>query len=31
MAFDIHIADSDVRFSCNPGQNILVAALKAGI
>lgn len=31
MAFDIHIADTDVRFPCDPGQNILDAALKAGI
>ena len=31
MAFEIHIADSDVRFACQPGQNILDAALQAGI
>ena len=31
MAFDIRIAGSDVRFSCEPGQNILDAAFKAGI
>ncbi len=31
MAFDIRIADSEVRFSCEPGQNVLDAALKAGI
>lgn len=31
MAFDIHIAGSEVRFPCEPGQNILDAALKAGI
>jgi CDP-4-dehydro-6-deoxyglucose reductase/terephthalate 1,2-dioxygenase reductase component len=31
MAYEIRIADSDVRFACAAGQNILDAALKAGI
>jgi NAD(P)H-flavin reductase/ferredoxin len=31
MAFDIRIAGSEVHFACEPGQNILDAALKAGI
>ncbi len=31
MAYDIRIAGSDQRFSCEPGQNILDAGLKAGI
>lgn len=31
MAFDIRIAGSDVHFACAPDQNILDAALKAGI
>jgi CDP-4-dehydro-6-deoxyglucose reductase/terephthalate 1,2-dioxygenase reductase component len=31
MAYEIRIAGSDVRFSCEPGQNVLDAALKAGI
>jgi CDP-4-dehydro-6-deoxyglucose reductase/terephthalate 1,2-dioxygenase reductase component len=31
MTFDIRIAGTDVRFPCEPGQNILDAALKAGI
>jgi CDP-4-dehydro-6-deoxyglucose reductase/terephthalate 1,2-dioxygenase reductase component len=31
MAFDIRIAGTDVHFACEPQQNILDAALKAGI
>lgn len=31
MPFDIRIAGSEVRFPCEPGQNVLDAALKAGI
>jgi NAD(P)H-flavin reductase/ferredoxin len=31
MAYDIRIAGSDTHFSCEPGQNILDAGLKAGI
>lgn len=31
MAYDIRIAGSDQHFSCEPGQNILDAGLKAGI
>jgi CDP-4-dehydro-6-deoxyglucose reductase/terephthalate 1,2-dioxygenase reductase component len=31
MAFDIRIAGSDAHFSCEAGQNLLDAALKAGI
>lgn len=31
MAYDIHIAGTDVRFPCEPGQNILDAGLRAGI
>jgi len=31
MTFDIRIAGTDVHFSCAPGQNILDAALQAGI
>src|SRR4051794_29666265 len=31
MAFDIHIAGTDVRFGCEADQTILDAALKAGI
>ena len=31
MAFDIRIAGTDVHFPCAPDQNILDAALKAGI
>lgn len=31
MAFDIRIAGTDVRFSCEAGQNVLDAAFKAGI
>lgn len=31
MPFDIRIAGSEVRFRCEPGQNVLDAALKAGI
>ena len=31
MSFEIRIAGADVRFACEPGQNILDAALKAGI
>jgi len=31
MAYEIRIAGSDVRFACEPRQNILDAALKAGI
>ncbi|HET8744672.1 MAG TPA: FAD-binding oxidoreductase [Ramlibacter sp.] len=31
MAYEIRIAGSDVRFACEPQQNILDAALKAGI
>ncbi len=31
MAFDIRIAGTDVRFACDAGQNILDAALAAGI
>ena len=31
MAFDIRIAGTDMHFACAPGQNILDAALKAGI
>ena len=31
MSFQIRIAGAEVRFSCEPGQNILDAALKAGI
>jgi terephthalate 1,2-dioxygenase reductase component len=31
MSFEIRIAGTDARFPCEPGQNILDAALKAGI
>jgi CDP-4-dehydro-6-deoxyglucose reductase/terephthalate 1,2-dioxygenase reductase component len=31
MSHDIHIAGTGLRFACEPGQNILDAALKAGI
>lgn len=31
MAYDIHIAGTDVHFPCEPGQNVLDAALKSGI
>ena len=31
MAFDIRIAGTDVHFACAAGQNILDAALQAGI
>jgi CDP-4-dehydro-6-deoxyglucose reductase/terephthalate 1,2-dioxygenase reductase component len=31
MTFDIRIAGTDVHFPCDPGQDILDAALKAGI
>ncbi|CAN5678812.1 CDP-6-deoxy-delta-3,4-glucoseen reductase [soil metagenome] len=31
MSFDVRIAGADARFACEPGQNILDAALKAGI
>lgn len=31
MSFAIRIANSDVGFSCEPGQSVLDAALKAGI
>jgi terephthalate 1,2-dioxygenase reductase component len=31
MAFDIRIAGTDVHFACAPDQNVLDAALKAGI
>lgn len=31
MPFDIRIAGSEVRFPCEPGQNVLDAALMAGI
>jgi CDP-4-dehydro-6-deoxyglucose reductase/terephthalate 1,2-dioxygenase reductase component len=31
MAYDIRIADTDVHFPCEPGQDLLSAALKAGI
>jgi NAD(P)H-flavin reductase/ferredoxin len=31
MAYDIHIAGTDLRFACEDDQNILDAALKAGI
>jgi len=31
MAWDVRIAGTDLHFSCEPGQNILDAALKAGI
>ncbi|MFI4927778.1 MAG: 2Fe-2S iron-sulfur cluster-binding protein, partial [Burkholderiales bacterium] len=31
MAFDIRIAGTDVHFPCAAGQNILAAALAAGI
>jgi len=31
MSFEVRIAGADVRFACEPGQNILDAALKAGI
>jgi NAD(P)H-flavin reductase/ferredoxin len=31
MAYDVHIAGTDLHFPCEPQQNILDAALKAGI
>ena len=31
MAFDIRIAGTDVHFPCAPDQNLLDAALRAGI
>ncbi|KQT13176.1 2Fe-2S iron-sulfur cluster-binding protein [Ramlibacter sp. Leaf400] len=31
MPFDIRIAGTDVQFPCEPGQNVLDAALKSGI
>jgi CDP-4-dehydro-6-deoxyglucose reductase/terephthalate 1,2-dioxygenase reductase component len=31
MAHDIHIAGTDIRFSCQDGQTVLDAALQAGI
>jgi len=31
MAFSVHIAGTEQRFVCEPGQNILDAGLKAGI
>ncbi|MBC7435018.1 MAG: 2Fe-2S iron-sulfur cluster binding domain-containing protein [Bdellovibrionales bacterium] len=31
MSFEVRIAGTEVRFACEPGQNILDAALKAGI
>lgn len=31
MAYEIRIAGTDVRFPCDAGQNVLAAALKAGI
>jgi NAD(P)H-flavin reductase/ferredoxin len=31
MAYEVRIAGTDLRFKCEPGQNILDAALKAGI
>ena len=31
MAYDIHIAGTDVHFPCEAGQNVLDAALKSGI
>ena len=31
MTFDIRISGTEVHFACEPGQNLLDAALKAGI
>lgn len=31
MAYDIHIAGTDLHFACEPAQNLLDAALQAGI
>lgn len=31
MSYDIRIAGTDIRFPCEPGQNVLDAGLKAGI